>query len=157
MFKILTSFLNSVSPGDVRIVRHDSGEAFLSRITLTYPGNETLDEVFVLEDSSGYAGEYGIRFNSKTDLSKPDQPVLIDVWLSDVYSRERLTAPLVSLFTVRCGFRDRREVIAIKPGATINLETQALALCAIVTEVVYTDGTQNQIESLTIDFEVWGL
>ena len=166
MLKVLQSLWPDARTRNVDVLRHEPSDAFLDRVTLTYHGGDSFQETFVIKDTDAKTlGEYGIGFAALTDLTCPDGPVLVELWLYDKAAGQTDAIMLIAKHTARRpeeftqAFQrlGRTQPVTAKPGATICLELGSLCVCATVTEVIYADTIQNQFERLTIDFEVWTL
>lgn len=120
------------------------GRAELTRVTTTYVfGDDLYDDSFSIDSPTGeFLGEMGVGSSNVIFPGEPKKFGAFEVWLFDKNDIKTQTKVLVSEFAfsnaeLRARVDSRGELVLIKPGDELILETLALRIVVAIREVVY--------------------
>jgi len=132
----------------------------------TYAPGRAYDDSFSIEDATKddeFLGECGAVISETATLGG-DKVSAIEVWLFD---KDDFTRTLTSVFVseyaaddpaTRSTLETKGQLVVVKPGAMITLETNALILQATIMEVVYGTGPlppNSYFDRVSIKLQAW--
>ena len=134
-------------------------------ITTYVSGDDLYDESFKIDSPGGkYLGEYGVGICEKIGVGQPKKVTALDIWLFEVdLESANMTKVLMSEHayndsSIRDRLEPKGELILIKPGERILLETANLQLLATVVDMEYGMGSlpaNSYFQRVTLEFAVW--
>ena len=134
-------------------------------ITTYVAGDDLYDESFKIDSPSGkYLGEYGVGICEKIGVGQPKKVAALDIWLFEVdLDAANKTKVLMSEHAyndpaIRARLEPKGELILIKPGEQILLETASLQLLATVVDLEYGMGSMpanSHFQRVTLELAVW--
>lgn len=134
-------------------------------ITTYVAGDDLYDESFKIDSPSGkYLGEYGVGICEKIGVGQPKKVAALDIWLFEVdLDAANKTKVLMSEHAyndpaIRARLEPKGELIMIKPGEQILLETASLQLLATVVDLEYGLGSMppnSYFQRVTLELAVW--
>jgi hypothetical protein len=137
----------------------------ISQFITTYVlGDDLFDDSFSIEAQSGeFLGECGIGISETIGVGDPKKVTAFEVWLFDKSDIQTVTKVLMSAHSYNDPATFQRleakgEPFLIEPGKQVVLETKALQLVAVVSEMEYAKGPlpdKSHFERLTLELAVW--
>jgi hypothetical protein len=127
-------------------------------------GDDLFDDSFSIEAQSGeFLGECGIGISEMIGVGDPKKVTAFEVWLFDKNDIQTVTKVLMSAHAFNDPATFQRleakgEPFLIEPGKQIVLETKALQLVAVVSEMEYAESPlpeKSHFERLTLELAVW--
>lgn len=137
----------------------------IAQFMTTYvKGDDLFDDSFSIEAPSGeFLGECGIGISESIGVGDPKKVTAFEVWLFDKNDIQTVTKVLMSEHTYNDPVSYQRmeakgEPFMVEPGKQIILETKALQLVAVVSEMKYAEDPlpeKSHFERLTLELAVW--
>jgi hypothetical protein len=127
-------------------------------------GDDLFDDSFSIEAQSGeFLGECGIGISETIGVGDPKKVTAFEVWLFDKNDIQTVTKVLMSAHAYNDPATFQRleakgEPFLIEPGKQIVLETKALQLVAVVSDMEYAVDPlpeNSHLERLTLELAVW--
>ncbi|MBI4731459.1 MAG: hypothetical protein HY781_04910 [Chloroflexi bacterium] len=127
-------------------------------------GDDLFDDSFSIEAQSGeFLGECGIGISETIGVGDPKKVTAFEVWLFDKNDIQTVTKVLMSAHAFNDPATFQRleakgEPFLIEPGKQVVLETKALQLVAVVSDMEYAEGPlpdKSHFERLTLELAVW--
>jgi hypothetical protein len=127
-------------------------------------GDDLFDDSFSIEAQSGeFLGECGIGISETIGVGDPKKVTAFEVWLFDKNDIQTVTKVLMSshAFNDPATFQRleaKGEPFLIEPGKQVVLETKALQLVAVVSDMQYAEDplpVGSHLERLTLELAVW--
>ncbi len=127
-------------------------------------GDDLFDDSFSIEAPSGeFLGECGIGISETIGVGDPKKVTAFEVWLFDKNDIQTVTKVLMSAHAFNDPATYQRleakgEPFLIEPGKQVVLETKALQLVAVVSDMEYAEGplpSKSHFERLTLELAVW--
>lgn len=137
----------------------------ISQFMTTYVlGDDLFDDSFSIEAPSGeFLGECGIGISETIGVGDPKKVTAFEVWLFDKNDIQTVTKVLMSAHAFNDPGTFQRleakgEPFLIEPGKQVVLETKALQLVAVVSDMEYAEGplpAKSHFERLTLELAIW--
>ena len=147
----------SAAPVDVEL-----GEPVTRKMSVYLMGRGQYDDSFEIEDSNDmFLGECGAAIAETIGDGTPTKVTAIEIWLFD---KDDFVRTLTGVFATDFAFNDpatksklepKGDVIQMRQGATLSLDTNTLRLQARIVELGYGDPTNSFVENATIEIAVW--
>ena len=127
-------------------------------------GDDLYDESFSIDTSSGeFLGEYGVGVSETIGVGEPKKVTALEVWLFDKNDIKTATKVLMTQHAyndpnIRARLEPKGELVVVKPGDQVLLETQTLQLLATVVDMDYGSGAmppQSYFERITLELAIW--
>jgi hypothetical protein len=127
-------------------------------------GDDLYDESFSIDTSGGeFLGEYGVGVSDTVGVGEPKKVSALEVWLFDKNDIKTATKVLMSEHAyndanIRARLEPKGELVVVKPGEQVLLETQTLQLLATVVDMDYGTGAMPQksyFERITLELAIW--
>jgi hypothetical protein len=127
-------------------------------------GDDLFDDSFSIEAQSGeFLGECGIGISETIGVGDPKKVTAFEVWLFDKNDIQTVTKVLMSAHAYNDPATFQRleakgEPFLIEPGKQVVLETKALQLVAVVSDMQYASDAlpeKSYLERLTLELAVW--
>ncbi len=140
-------------------------EAPIAQFMTTYVlGDDLFDDSFSIEAQTGeFLGECGIGISETIGVGEPKKVTAFEVWLFDKNDIQTVTKVLMSAHAYNDPATFQRleakgEPFLLEPGKQVVLETKALQLVAVVSEMKYAGEPlpeKSHMERLTLELAVW--
>ncbi len=137
----------------------------LAQFLTTYVmGDDLFDDSFSVEAQSGeFLGECGIGISETIGVGDPKKVTAFEVWLFDKNDIQTVTKVVMSEHAYNDPATFQRmeakgEPILLEPGKQVVLETKALQLVAVVSDMKYAEDAlpeKSHLERLTLELAVW--
>ncbi len=147
----------SAAPVDIEL-----GEPVTRKMSVYLMGRGQYDDSFEIEDANDmFLGECGAAIAETIGEGSPTKVTAIEIWLFD---KDDFVRTLTGVFATEFAFNDpatktklepRGDVVQLREGATLMLETNTLRLQARIVDMGYGDGSNSFIEKATIEIAVW--
>lgn len=127
-------------------------------------GDDLYDESFSIDTSGGeFLGEYGVGVSDTVGVGEPKKVSALEIWLFDKNDIKTATKVLMSEHAyndpnIRARLEPKGELVVIKPGEQVLLETQTLQLLATVVDMDYGTGAlpaKSYIDRITLELAIW--
>lgn len=127
-------------------------------------GDDLFDDSFSIEGQSGeFLGECGIGISETIGVGDPKKVTAFEVWLFDKNDIQTETKVLMSehAFSDPPTFQRmeaKGEPIIIEPGKQVVLETKALQLVTLISDMKYAEGPlpeKSYFDRLTLELAIW--
>ncbi|MFT3895525.1 MAG: hypothetical protein QM730_28215 [Anaerolineales bacterium] len=127
-------------------------------------GDDLYDESFSIDTSGGeFLGEYGVGVSDTVGVGEPKKVSALEIWLFDKNDIKTATKVLMSEHAyndpnTRARLEPKGELVVVKPGEQVLLETQTLQLLATVVDMDYGTGAMPQksyFERITLELAIW--
>jgi hypothetical protein len=127
-------------------------------------GDDLYDESFSIDTSSGeFLGEYGVGVSETIGVGEPKKVTALEVWLFDKNDIKTATKVLMTEHAynepnIRARLEPKGELVVVKPGDQVLLETQTLQLLATIVDMDYGSGAMPQksyFERITLELAIW--
>jgi hypothetical protein len=127
-------------------------------------GDDLYDESFSIDTSGGeFLGEYGVGVSETIGVGEPKKVTALEVWLFDKNDIKTATKVLMTEHAyndpnIRTRLEPKGELVVVKPGDQVLLETQTLQLLATVVDMDYGSGAMPQksyFERITLELAIW--
>jgi hypothetical protein len=146
-------------------VDSELGAPVIRRMSVYLMGRGQYDDSFEIEDSAGmFLGECGAAISETVGEGEPAKVTAIEVWLFDKDDFVRtMTGVLASEYAyqdpaLRSKLETKGDMVLMKPGAVVTLDTNSLRLQARVVEMAYGQGPlppNSFLEKMTLEIAVW--
>lgn len=137
----------------------------ISQFITTYvTGDDLFDDSFSIEAPSGeFLGECGIGISETIGVGDPKKVTAFEVWLFDKSDIQTVTKVLMSAHAYNDPSTYQRlqakgEPFLIEPGKQVVLETKALQLVAVASDMEYAKSPlpdKSHFERLTLELAIW--
>lgn len=134
-------------------------------ITTYVSGDDFYDESFSIELPNGeFLGECGVGISETIGVGTPKKVTAFELWLFDKSDIQTVTKVLMSAHAyndpaLRQRLEAKGEPILAQAGKQIVLETKALQLVAIITDMEYAAGDalppKSHFDRLTVELAIW--
>lgn len=127
-------------------------------------GDDLYDESFSIDTSGGeFLGEYGVGVSETIGVGEPKKVTALEVWLFDKNDIKTATKVLMSEHAfndpnIRARLEPKGELVVVKPGEQVLLETQTLQLLATAVDVTYGTGAlppKSYFDRITLELAIW--
>jgi hypothetical protein len=127
-------------------------------------GDDLYDESFSIDTSGGeFLGEYGVGVSETIGVGEPKKVTALEVWLFDKNDIKTATKVLMTEHAynepnIRTRLEPKGELVVVKPGDQVLLETQTLQLLATIVDMDYGTGAMPQksyFERITLELAIW--
>ena len=127
-------------------------------------GDDLYDESFSIDTSGGeFLGEYGVGVSDTVGVGEPKKVSALEIWLFDKNDIKTATKVLMSEHAyndpnTRARLEPKGELVVVKPGEQVLLETATLQLLATVVDMDYGTGAMPQksyFERITLELAIW--
>ena len=127
-------------------------------------GDDLYDESFSIDTSSGeFLGEYGVGVSETIGVGEPKKVTALEVWLFDKNDIKTATKVLMTEHAysepnIRARLEPKGELVVVKPGDQVLLETQTLQLLATIVDMDYGTGAmppKSYFERITLELAIW--
>jgi hypothetical protein len=133
-------------------------------MTTYVAGYDLYDESFSIDTQGGkYLGEYGVGIGDKMGVGEPKKVTALEIWLFEQNDVNTATKVLMAEHAyndpvTRARLEPKGELVLIKPGEQVLLETANLQLLATVVDLEYGMGSLPQnsyFQRVTLELAVW--
>jgi hypothetical protein len=142
------------------------GKPIIQKMSIYTPGRQYDDSFSIEDEDEKFFGECGAGVSETIGSGSPEKIAAIEVWLFD---KDDFVRTLTNVFASPHAFRDPatrakldprgEQVVEVRPGATVSMETNALRMQARVVDVKFgTDPSlppESYFEALTVEIVVW--
>jgi hypothetical protein len=127
-------------------------------------GDDLYDESFSIDTSGGeFLGEYGVGVSETIGVGEPKKVTALEVWLFDKNDIKTATKVLMTEHAyndtnIRARLEPKGELVVVKPGDQVLLETQTLQLLATVVDMDYGSSSmppKSYFERITLELAIW--
>jgi len=127
-------------------------------------GDDLYDESFSIDTSGGeFLGEYGVGVSDTVGVGEPKKVSALEIWLFDKNDIKTATKVLMSEHAyndpnTRARLEPKGELVVVKQGEQVLLETATLQLLATVVDMDYGTGAMPQksyFERITLELAIW--
>ena len=127
-------------------------------------GDDLYDESFSIDTSAGeFLGEYGVGVSETIGVGEPKKVTALEVWLFDKNDIKTATKVLMTEHAyndanIRARLEPKGELVVVKPGDQVLLETQTLQLLATIVDMDYGSGAmppKSYFERITLELAIW--
>src|SRR5215212_11904710 len=127
-------------------------------------GDDLYDEYFSIDTGGGeYLGEYGVGVSETIGVGEPKKVAALEIWLFDKNDIKTATKVLMSEHAyndpnIRAHLEPKGELVVVKAGEQVLLETQTLQLLATIVDMDYGTGAMPQssyFERITLELAIW--
>ena len=127
-------------------------------------GDDLYDESFSIDTSGGeFLGEYGVGVSETIGVGDPKKVTALEVWLFDKNDIKTATKVLMTEHAyndpnLRARLEPKGELVVVKPGEQVLLETLTLQLLATVVDMNYGEGAMPQrsyFDRITLELAIW--
>ena len=127
-------------------------------------GDDLYDESFSIDTSAGeFLGEYGVGVSETIGVGEPKKVTALEVWLFDKNDIKTATKVLMTEHAynepnIRARLEPKGELVVVKPGDQVLLETQTLQLLATIVDMEYGKGAmppQSYFDRITLELAIW--
>jgi len=127
-------------------------------------GDDLYDESFSIDTGGGeFLGEYGVGVSETIGVGEPKKVAALEIWLFDKNDIKTATKVLMSEHAyndpnIRARLEPKGELVVVKAGEQVLLETQTLQLLATVVDMDYGTGAMPQrsyFERITLELAIW--
>jgi len=127
-------------------------------------GDDLYDESFSIDTGGGeFLGEYGVGVSETIGVGEPKKVAALEIWLFDKNDIKTATKVLMSEHayndaTIRARLEPKGELVVVKAGEQVLLETQTLQLLATIVDMDYGTGAmppKSFFERITLELAIW--
>jgi len=127
-------------------------------------GDDLYDESFSIDTSGGeFLGEYGVGVSDTVGVGEPKKVSALEIWLFDKNDIKTATKVLMSEHAyndpnTRARLEPKGELVVVKQGEQVLLETATLQLLATIVDMDYGTGAMPQksyFERITLELAIW--
>lgn len=127
-------------------------------------GDDLYDESFSIDTAGGeFLGEYGVGVSETVGVGEPKKVAALEIWLFDKNDIKTATKVLMSEYAyndpnIRARLEPKGELVVVKQGEQVLLETATLQLLATVIDMEYGTGAMPQnsyFERITLELAIW--
>ncbi|MFP4344142.1 MAG: hypothetical protein ACLFU8_05565 [Anaerolineales bacterium] len=136
----------------------------LSSFTATYVlGDDFFDPSFSIESGPDFLGECGIGISESIGVGDPKKVTALEAWLFDKSDIRTVTTVLASEYayedpSLGAKLAAKGEVVEVKPGQEVVLETTALRVRVRIREVEYAEGDlpdNSFFQRVAVELRAW--
>lgn len=140
------------------------GEPPLRSFTATYViGDDFFNPSYSIERGSEFLGECGVDISQSIGAGDPKKVTALELWLFDKSDIKTVTKVLASRYAyddpaIRAELDGKGDVLLIKPGQEIILETTALKVRGKVEAAEYAEGdlpSESFFKKVSIELSAW--
>ena len=140
------------------------GEPPVKAFTTTYVlGDDYFDPSFSIEVGADFLGECGIGLSEMIGTGDPKKVTAFEAWLFDKSDIRTITTVIASEYAnndpeLHSKLEKKGDILQIKPGVEITLETTALRVKTRIREVEYAEGNLPQhsyLQKVTFEIQAW--
>jgi hypothetical protein len=127
-------------------------------------GDDLYDESFSIDTGGGeFLGEYGVGVSDTVGVGEPKKVSALEIWLFDKNDIKTATKVLMSEHAyndpnIRARLEPKGELVVVKAGEQVLLETQTLQLLATIVDMDYGTGAMPQksyFDRITLELAIW--
>jgi len=127
-------------------------------------GDDLYDESFSIDTGGGeFLGEYGVGVSETIGVGEPKKVAALEIWLFDKNDIKTATKVLMSEHAyndpnIRARLEPKGELVVVKAGEQVLLETQTLQLLATIVDMDYGMGAMPQksyFDRITLELAIW--
>jgi hypothetical protein len=127
-------------------------------------GDDLYDESFSIDTGGGeFLGEYGVGVSETIGVGEPKKVAALEIWLFDKNDIKTATKVLMSEHAyndpnIRARLEPKGELVVVKAGEQVLLETQTLQLLATIVDMNYGTGAMPQksyFDRITLELAIW--
>lgn len=127
-------------------------------------GDDLYDESFSIDTGGGeFLGEYGVGVSETIGVGEPKKVAALEIWLFDKNDIKTATKVLMSEHAyndpnIRARLEPKGELVVVKAGEQVLLETLTLQLLATIVDMDYGMGAMPQksyFERITLELAIW--
>jgi hypothetical protein len=127
-------------------------------------GDDLYDESFSIDTGGGeFLGEYGVGVSETIGVGEPKKVAALEIWLFDKNDIKTATKVLMSEHAyndpnIRARLEPKGELVVVKTGEQVLLETQTLQLLATIVDMDYGMGAMPQksyFDRITLELAIW--
>jgi len=127
-------------------------------------GDDLYDESFSIDTGGGeFLGEYGVGVSETIGVGEPKKVAALEIWLFDKNDIKTATKVLMSEHAyndpnIRARLEPKGELVVVKAGEQVLLETQTLQLLATIVDMDYGAGAMPQksyFDRITLELAIW--
>jgi len=127
-------------------------------------GDDLYDESFSIDTGGGeFLGEYGVGVSETIGVGEPKKVAALEIWLFDKNDIKTATKVLMSEHAyndpnIRARLEPKGELVVVKAGEQVLLETQTLQLLATIVDMNYGAGAMPQksyFDRITLELAIW--
>ena len=127
-------------------------------------GDDLFDESFSIDTGGGeFLGEYGVGISETIGVGDPKKVTALEIWLFDKNDIKTATKVLMSEHAyndpnTRARLEPKGELVVVKAGEQVLLETATLQLLATIVDMDYGTGAMPQksyFERITLELAIW--
>ncbi len=140
------------------------GEPPVKSFTTTYVlGDDYFDPSFSIEIGSDFLGECGVGISETIGTGDPKKVTAFEAWLFDKSDIRTVTTVLASEYAhndpdLRSKLAPKGDVVQLKEGTEIILETSALRIRAYIKELEYAQGnlpSKSFVQQFSVELQAW--
>ncbi len=160
--KAVTSARPGAAPGDVGLV--DVGEPPVKSFNTPYVlGDDYFDPSFSIEVGPDFLGECGVGISETLGAGDPKKVTAFEAWLFDKSDIRTITTVMASEYAyndpdLRAKLEPKGDLVELKPGLEVMLETTALRVKVTITDMEYAQGNlppNSFLQKVTFELEAW--
>ena len=127
-------------------------------------GDDLYDESFSIDTGGGeFLGEYGVGVSETIGVGEPKKVAALEIWLFDKNDIKTATKVLMSEHAyndpnIRARLEPKGELVVVKAGEQVLLETLTLQLLATIVDMDYGAGAmpqQSYFDRITLELAIW--
>jgi len=127
-------------------------------------GDDLYDESFSIDTGGGeFLGEYGVGVSETIGVGEPKKVAALEIWLFDKNDIKTATKVLMSEHAyndpnIRARLEPKGELVVVKAGEQVLLETLTLQLLATIVDMDYGTGAMPQksyFDRITLELAIW--
>ena len=127
-------------------------------------GDDLYDESFSIDTGGGeFLGEYGVGVSETIGVGEPKKVAALEIWLFDKNDIKTATKVLMSEHAyndpnIRARLEPKGELVVVKAGEQVLLETLTLQLLATIVDMNYGAGAMPQksyFDRITLELAIW--
>lgn len=127
-------------------------------------GDDLYDESFSIDTGGGeFLGEYGVGVSETIGVGEPKKVAALEIWLFDKNDIKTATKVLMSEHAfndpnIRARLEPKGELVVVKAGEQVLLETMTLQLLATIVDMDYGTGAMPQksyFDRITLELAIW--
>ena len=127
-------------------------------------GDDLYDESFSIDTGGGeFLGEYGVGVSETIGVGEPKKVAALEIWLFDKNDIKTATKVLMSEHAyndpnIRARLEPKGELVVVKAGEQVLLETMTLQLLATTVDMDYGKGAMppnSYFDRITLELAIW--
>lgn len=154
-----------IRPQSRSAVEHGSEKQPFARFQTTYlVGNDDFNESYSIDSRNGeYLGECGFGVSEFMGVGSPKKASAFEVWMFDKNDIQTVTKVLMTPFLFndynsRARLEPKGELVEVKPGKQIRLETATLFMIATIKDMKFGEGIsadKSYLDQISMDLSIW--